>query len=233
MPINPSTVLRHIHMKLGTAYRPIPLTDEDIMEIIFQESLYTFSNFYPFKYNLTFNGSENVVPGQMGMYRIPIQDKGLEILGISKLWRSEGYYTGELYPNYCTNDFFELQIATDFSSAVQVPDTFRFIEPNVVEIFPKSRINYQLMVELKCIHPQHLGTIPLSLREEFFKLCVLDVKIALWNILKNYDQLSTAFGQINLRIEDFEQAETERRELLELWRQQYYKEPGRKRIWFM
>ena len=233
MPINPTTVLRHVHMKLGTAYRPIPLSDEDILEIINQETLYTFSNFYPYLYTFTFDGAENVIPGDMGKYRIPIENKGLEILGISKLWRSEGYYTGQLYPNYCTNNFFELQVATDFSSAVQVPDTFRFYEPNIVEIFPKSRINYQLMVELKCIHPQHFGTIPLSLREEFLKLCVLDIKIALWNILKNYDQLNTAFGTINLRIEDYENAETERRELLELWRSQYFKEPNRKRIWFM
>lgn len=233
MPISPSMVLRHIKMRLGASHNPLPLSDEDILNLIYEETLYTFSNYYPFMYDITIDGDKYAVPGECGVYIIPVEEKGLEILGISKLFRSEGYYTGSLYPQYNTNNFFEMQMATDIASAVQVPDTFKFIEPNRVEIFPKSTSNYNFMLQIKCIHPPHLGTIPMSLREQFLKLCLLDTKIAIWAILKNYNQLNTAFGTIDMHIEDYENAQQERDELLELWKNNFHKEPNRKRIWFM
>jgi hypothetical protein len=231
MAINPTSLLRHIKRKIGASHRPLPLSDEEILDTIYQETIYTFSNYFPFMYNVNINAGRDQAPGQEGVYIL--NTDGLELIGVAKFFRGYGMYSGEFYPNFQSQDFFMGQMSADLSSAMQVPDTFEFIPPNRVEIFPKyANANaYDMMFTVKCVHPQHLGTIPVALRDQFFRLAELDTKVSIYPILKNYDQLNTAYGTIDLKIEDFEQAEDQRRELLEVWDQQYFREAGRKRIW--
>jgi hypothetical protein len=231
MAINPTVLLRHIKRKLGASHRPLPMEDEEILDTIYQETIYTFSNYFPFMHNVNINPKTDVVAGREGVYNL--NTDGLEIIGVAKFFRGYGMNSGQFYPNFESQDFFEGQMYADVSSAMQVPDTFEFIPPNKVEVFPKyaNAGAYDMMFTVKCVHPQHLGTIPIALRDQFFRLAELDIKVSLHPILKNYDQLNTAYGTIDLKIEDLEAAEDQRRELLELWDQQYFREAGRKRIW--
>lgn len=230
MAINPTSLLRHIKMKLGASHRPLPITDEEIMETVYQESLYTFSMYYPFMYNVAVKGKRDAVPGEQGVYYLS-EAEGLEVLGVAKMFRGEGYINGGIYPRFTADNAFDMQIHADVTSMIQIPDTFHFHPPNKVEIFPKYVSNHDLLFVVKCIHPKHLGTIPLALREQFFSICELDTKVALWHILKNYDNINTAFGTIQLRLEDLESAEDKRTELLSNWDSKYMYEPGRKRLW--
>jgi hypothetical protein len=229
MAINPSTLLRHIKRKLGASHKPLPMDDEEILDTVYQETLYTFSNYFPYMHNIQTDGVKNKVPGEAGVYFL--ETDGLEIIGVAKFLRGYDFYSGHYHPQYAPKDFFEGQMYADLRSAVAVPDTFKFIPPNRVEIFPKYTSTHEMMFVVKCVHPEHLGTIPVSLREQFFRLAELDVKISLYQILKMYDQVNTAFGTIELKIDDLEQAEDLRRELLELWDTQYMKEANRKRIY--
>lgn len=236
MAVNPTSLLRHIKMMLGAPYKVLPISDEDILNIVFEETLYTYSSYYPYFTDIVINGDKDRVPGDenMGIYYLDNNVQfgdDLEIMGVARVLRKDGYYTTSLYPVYRESDFIDIQLATDLSSATQVPDTFKFLEPNKIEIFPKSRTNYSFQVRVKCVHPRHLGTIPLSMREYFFKLATLDVKIALFYMLKNYDQLNTPYGNIDLKIEDYEQAVQEREELLQLFKANYWKESNRKKLW--
>ncbi len=233
--INPTSLLRHIKMMLGVPYKQIPITDEDIMNIVFDETLFTFSSFYPYHCEIQIKASEDMVSTpQQGLYYLDTSKQigeELSIIGVANMYRSDGFYTTSMFPVYREADWVDLQLSADLTSAVQVPDTFRFVAPNKVEVFPKSSSMYDFMAKVKCVHPTHLGTIPLGLREYFYRLATYDVKIALYYMLKNYDQLNTAYGQIDLRIEDYEQAVQEREQLMELFKTNYWKEPGRKRIW--
>ena len=236
MAINPTTLLRHIKMMSGVPYKVIPFSDEDIMSIVFEETLYTFSAYYPYFVEINVNGNTDMVPGtEGGVYYLHMSEQvgdELEILGVSKFLRQDGYYTTELYPVYRESDFLELYNANEMTGLTTVPDTYRFIEPNKIEIFPKSRTNWTFLAQLKCIHPRHLGTIPLGLREYFYKLATLDVKIALFHAMKNYAQLQTPYGSIDMKIEDYQDAIQEREQLLDKLREQFWKEANRKRIWF-
>jgi hypothetical protein len=235
MALSLTYALQHIKRMLGASHRPLPIGDEEILEIIKMESLYTFSNYYPFQFNITINGS-NQVPNEKGVYYLDGQ--GLEILGVAKVFRSEptdyGYYGECCYTNQSIMSPVEAlntQMVTDLVSMSQVPNTFNYIAPNRLELFPKNIIEENIIVTVKAVHPEHLATIPMSFREVFLKLCLLDVKITLWNILKQFSDLTTAVGNFNLKIEDYENAQNEREELLELMSTSYMKEANRRKIW--
>ena len=48
------------------------------------------------------------------------------------------------------------------------------------------------------------------------------VKVFLYNNLKLYDEIPTAFGNIKLKIEDYNGADNERTQLLERWRDTFH-----------
>lgn len=230
MAVNPSSLLRHIKRKLGASHKPLPLPDDDIMQTIYDESLYTFSNYFPFMYDTIIECQRDKIPDADKACVYFLNADGLEILGVAKIFRSEGVM-GERYPYLGSRNVFDIQMQTDLLSMVQIPETFDFIPPNKVELFPKYIYSDKLLCRLKCIHPSHLGTIPLSLRGEFFKLCEYDIKISLYEILKNYDVVNTAFGNIELKIENLEQAEDKRDALLESWDSKFLREANRKKMY--
>ena len=54
------------------------------------------------------------------------------------------------------------------------------------------------------------------------QLATLDVKMFLYNTLKLYDNIPTAFGNIQLKIEDHQGAESERTALLDKWNDTFH-----------
>lgn len=223
--VNPTTLLRRIKRKIGASHFPIPLSDEDILDVIYEETLYTFSTYYPHIEHLKINIKSDLA--HKGIYYIESGD--LEIISVSRMYRGMGYISGTYLPRN-TNPF-DLQLNADIRSMVENPDTFKFLPPNRIEVYPKYIDVTDMLLEVKCIHPIHLNTIKLSMRDPFYELAELDVMISLHKILRNYSNVNTAFGSIELRLEDFEAAEDKRRELLERWRKNFIKEGTRKRIW--
>lgn len=231
MAISTTSLLRYLKRNLGASHRPLPISDEDIIDVVLEETLLTFSNYFPYTYNITVNAF-NQVPGKSGQFFL--EADGLEILGIQKVFTVygnnsfiQGVGNSYVYPTDGMNN----QLLTNLTSYTDVPTTFEFYPPNICEIYPKYNSSDTIMITLKCVHPDHLATIPLSLREQFYALALLDVKIALWNILKQYSGMSTAVGSIDLKIDDYEAATSERKDLLQLWDANYYKEPLRQKIW--
>lgn len=230
MAVSQTSLMRYIKRHLGASHRPLPIDDEEIIEIINDESLVTYSKYFPYLYDITVTPND-AVPGTTGRYFIDVD--GLEVLGIFNTYRTSGNPFLEGFPGQYVNptDGIQNQLINNLASYTQVPTTFEFLPPNVMEIFPKYIYNENIMVTVKCVHPSHLATIPLSMRDEFYKLCLYDVKIALWHILKQYSGLNTAVGSIDLKIEDYEAAEAERKDLLERWDEHYNKDALRKKIW--
>ena len=50
--LTPTMVLRYINRMLGAAVQTIELSEEEIMRVVFQESLYTYSKFFPYRYRM-------------------------------------------------------------------------------------------------------------------------------------------------------------------------------------
>lgn len=235
MALNISYALRYIKRMIGATHMQLPIEDDDIIEIIKQESLYTYSKYFPFQFNIVINEKDRV-QGEHGVYYIDGQ--GLEILGVSKVFRNTVYDNNFYSDNYYERgllmspiESIAVQTNTDLMSMSQIPNTFNFIPPNRVEVFPKQLECENMTVTIKTVHPEHLNTIPISMREEFLRLCLYDVRISLYQILKHYNELNTAVGTINLRLEDYEKAEDDRRELLEKFEQKFLHEANRKKFY--
>lgn len=233
MALNPTSVLRSIKRRLGASHFPLPLDDEEIMDIIEQETLYTYSTYFPHQFPINVDTKNDLVPGEVGKYFLDSSD--VEILSVAKVFRGSGVHTHSNYPymRVNTQSAATMQMISDLSSFSEVPETFMFIAPNMIEVFPKIVNEANFMVTVNCIHPSNLGTIPISMREEFLKLALYDVQISLYQILKHYEGLGTAVGNISLKTEELEAADANRRELLEKWDTMYFKEPIRKKIWIV
>jgi len=84
--MTPTQVLRHLNRTLGTLLQELELSEEEMMRVVFQETLPQFSKFYPYKYRKTVSQKE-FVPGSLNTYQIPNDDR-LEIIGIHKVFIS-------------------------------------------------------------------------------------------------------------------------------------------------
>ena len=224
--LNKTTLLQYIKMKLGLSEFVSPFTEEQICKIIDFETIYTFSKYYPYMFIVKIDESRDEWEKSAGIYYL--RTEGLEVLGVARVFNTELSIQDKL-PIYNT-DMFDYQMYADLKSMVYLPYTFKFIPPNKIEMFPKYRnfINYS--AEVKCVHPTHLMTIPLNLRDVFLKLAEYDVKIAMWQVLKNYESLPTAFASIDLKLGEFENAKDERETLLDKIKEKYYFEPNRRKI---
>ena len=231
MAITPTTLIRHIKANLGATVRPLPISDEEIMEVIKEETLPTFSNYYPYYYKVTIYPGSDFLRSSEHSSTYVINTNGLEITGISRVYRDGSIYSTDRYPYYASNNVFDIAVSNNYSSDVSVPDTFKFHPPALVELFPKYNTTKEFLVECKCVHPDSLVTIPISLKDPFFELSDIDIAIKLFPILKMYDQINTPYGNIDLKINDLEDAKSQRKELLETFKSNFMKEPGRRKIW--
>ena len=93
--------------------------------------------------------------------------------------------------------------------------SFEFIPPNQVQMcgFPKTIVTF----ELACEHEPNGETIPAGCYQSFLDLATLDLKEFLWNNLKHWDKIPSAFGTVDLKIDEFQSASGDKKALLEKW----------------
>jgi len=113
-------VLRYINRNLGALLQELELSADEMMRVVFQESLPTYSKYYPYKYRLTV-GNSSFVPGSLNTYQIPNEDQ-LEIIGIHKVFISNMAQFGSTMIPLSYNPF-ETQIFNDYVSMTVTPVT--------------------------------------------------------------------------------------------------------------
>ena len=94
--------------------------------------------------------------------------------------------------------------------------SYKFLPPNRIAL--KGYGSHDTVyIDCKLTYP-NWGTVPEAYSIAVEQLAKLDTKIFLWNELKLYQNLESADGQIDLKIEEWSGAESERQELLDSWR---------------
>lgn len=93
--------------------------------------------------------------------------------------------------------------------------SFEFISPNKVRLFgyPKTVVT----IELACEHESNGETIPAGCYQSFLELATLDMKEFLYNNLKHWDKIPSAFGVNDLKIDEFQSASSDKKALLDQW----------------
>ena len=91
--------------------------------------------------------------------------------------------------------------------------TFHYEHPRKVWIY-NMYSSAKLLFELGFEHDKSLASIPETARESFMELALLDVKMNLYPTMKQYSTINTSLGNIDLKIDDWAQAESDRKELI-------------------
>jgi len=92
-------------------------------------------------------------------------------------------------------------------------ENWEFIEPNKIKL---SGYYDNILIYGQFQHTS-FSTIPSTCWSSLSELALLDVKNYCYQILKNYDNIQTSRGQINIRIEEWSSANQERTTLIQSW----------------
>ena len=98
--------------------------------------------------------------------------------------------------------------------------TFDYLGENKIKLYgyPKTILTFKVAAE----HDPSGETIEDSCYDSFMELATLDMKMFLYNNLKLYEGIPTAFGQISLKVEDYQSAEADKNALLNDWRDKFH-----------
>ena len=213
--LTPTQVLRYLNRNLGVLLQELELTEDEMMRVVFQETLPTYSKFFPYRYRQNIF-PDNEILSKINNYIIP-NEHNLEIIGIHKVFVSNmSQYGNHALP--LTVNPFETQMLNDFISMTVTPITWEYIAPNRITIYPKI------------VHPKHLKTIPMNMRDEFLKMALLDVLVSLYPLRHRFESFNTAYGELRPFLDMVDRATDERTALLEKWQSQVLKASKAKRI---
>ena len=170
----------------------------DLKTLVCLESLYTKS-----KYEL---------PDIFGDRRI------LYIQNVSP--RSKLLGNGYLSPSYDDNvDSYEglmmTQANANLVSMAAPAITFKFESPNIMYLYNFATSYGEVTISFAVEHAPNLSSISATTWQTFYELATFDIQAFLYNTLKHYSEIQTAYGTINLKIDDWSSAASERKDMLE------------------
>lgn len=228
-----SDVINRVKARLGTSVRKLELSDQAIADLIMNETMATFSIYFPTEVRHDILSQTDKVDGYAGRYWLKTDR---QITTVSKVFVGVGNSVSGISGNGLSGQhidggrtIMEHQSVLDITSAYDNPTTHQFIPPNQVEITPAPK----QMIITTMLHVKHesFETIPPGLRERFMKLAEYDVKIDLLGIRKYFTNISTTFGELELNTEMLEDANDKRDELLELFRTKMMHSANRQKVW--
>ncbi len=220
-------------MDLGIYGIALPFEDSDkaIVDTIKLRTIKTFSIYSPDVVTLrdtplnTFKCLRSEY--SESVYEIPDMFGGRHIMFIQAAPRNKLMGSSYLDPilNEPVDMFGAIMMAQanqNLASAIVPPFTTKFESPNILHVYNMTALATELDLTFGLEHLPNLSTIKKTAWESFYNLALLDVKRLLYNILKHHNEIQTAYGNINLRIDDWANAESERKELLEKWDADYH-----------
>ena len=214
---------------------PLPVSDAEILDHFRRTSLVDFSILYPRKKKV-FLGEENLNKKSTESknlyyeYVVPkYMYEGTEILSVAHLdvARPNGY-SDFFIPNanWSTPDAIisamaDVRMAAGVASALAKAPTYEFEHPDTIKVF-NGWAGAIYVFELLLRHDDSLATVDPGCFTNLREMMTLDFKAFLYGKLKRKDNLEVGLGNIQLRIDDWQSAGQEYRELVK----QYSEESG-------
>lgn len=231
--MNLSTILTRVKLKLGLLNITTPITDLDntIKDIILEITLPVFSLYQPYREVLTLNTNDLELLDKHSDYEkyllpdfntrqlLYVIDVTYDTSNLSGL----GYYTSGL-PLMGGGILHQIALGNAGAQLMNqiIPKmTFKFERPRVLYLY-NVIASSKIRIELGFEHDKSLASIPETCRESFMELATLDVKENLYPTLKQYTEINTAYGTVNLKLDDWANAESERKELINKWDDSYH-----------
>lgn len=231
--MNLSNLMFRIKLKLGllNISTPIENLDGTIIDILKEITIPVFSVYYPYKESLTINLYDLELLEKGGTYEkyllpdfktrklLYVFDVNYDVSVLSGL----GYYGGGM-PLLGGNLINQTMIANAGANVMNtmIPKlTFDFRQPRELLIY-NAYSSSKVKIDFGFEHDSSMATIPETCRDSFLELALLDIKESLYPTLKHYTEINTAIGNINLKLDDWANAESERKELISKWDDTYH-----------
>ena len=121
--------------------------------------------------------------------------------------------------DYSLDDIALSQVSADYISLFNLGIYPEFLQPNKVRLVsvnnsPVSRYRpFPLIVYIE--HNKDLSTISPTMMSSFEKLAICDVAVSLYNDLKYFDGLDTAFGNLDLKLDKIQEYANMRDDVVE------------------
>ena len=230
---NLSEFITTVKEDIGIKDLPLPVNDQELIDRFNRSALTDFSVIYPRVEICRVGENDMTERAKESMhtfyeYRIPkwVYD-GSVILSVSNfdVCRPNGY-SDFFIPsaNWSTPDaviaaMADIRMAAGVASNLAKAPTWTFRKPDVIQVY-NGWAGGVYEVELLLKHDLSLSTIDDGAFMDLRELTTLDLKAYLYNKLKRLDTLEVGVGSIQLRIDDWSNAESERRDLLKQWREE-------------
>lgn len=230
MLYNYSEFLTQIKEDIGIKDVPLPVDDAALTKRFITSALREFSVRYPKIETITITQDMAVDLSTRSLYGcvtyiIPEKYyRGSQILTVLSI-NSAGYGSqAEMYmpsvmlgsADMLIESVADIKLAASLGSMMCHAPTFRFDPPNKLVIY-NGWTGASFQVEVGMLHDPSLATIPPGAMTHLRQLAILDIEEYLYNKMKRIQDLDTGIGNINLRIDNWESAAQEKRDLLKEW----------------
>jgi hypothetical protein len=224
-----SELITQIKDDIGITDLPKPFDDIQLANRIKTSALRDFSTRYPNIVEFTIGSPDMLSEGSYDAsgtkYAIPKAIyEGSKVLMVTQVLpkRPNGYSDmyvpqGAFYsPDQTIMSIASIRVAAANAQSVAKALTWKFVAPDVLTIYNGwSAGTYDVTAGL--MHDESLSTIPDTAFTNFRDLAELDIKEFLYNRLKRKNNLDIGIGNIDLKIDDWQDAGREKKDLLKDW----------------
>ena len=240
--MNMSRAISHLKMSLGLYNITLPFKDEItgdptpvenvIRDVLTTMTIPIYSQYQPWIRDGNANLNKlKLIDRLQAIYLLPAFLTTTPVMYVSAVFlpvrNHRGTY-GDVAPAYGINRSVQ-GVATSMAymmlaGQMRAEPTWEYLGENRIKMygFPRTEVTFRLA----CEHEPNGETIPDGCYDSFMKLATLDMKMFLWNTLKLYDGVASAYGTIQLKIEEFQGADAERTTMLEDWTDRFHLDMG-------
>ena len=231
-----SELLQIIKDDTGLNDIPLPdqLSDNSLLERLRQSALKEFSTRYPWFKKVTF-GDEWLSPDEKEtrntrtgiIYVIPKHIlEGTQLLGIARIdpistaSGNDSYFpsVASYSPDQVIMTIADVQLASSIGAQMSKSMTWEMIYPNKIKLY-NGWMAGKYEAELMLLHDDSLSTIPPTAMTNFRELATLDLQEYIYNPHKRIQSLEVGVGTIELKIDEWQDAGSRKRDLLKEWDQ--------------
>jgi hypothetical protein len=234
-----SLIVNHIKGRLGATHRRLELDDDQIVQLLQEETLNTLSVYFPFFLTYKLDLNESRVEGSRNEYYVPMDIEGYRLMGVEKVIPSTGANitgNGMAYGILGTDmlssmtNFLNTKLAGGMTAAMLPPETFEYRHPGMLRLHNVYTHGHAVLM-LKTTHRSDFGTLAPGLLESVKKLALADVANDLLGIRQYFQNVGTTFGEINLNLDTLQRWADSRDDLIETFRKNQLKNSGVKKMY--
>lgn len=227
---NTSEFLTLLKEDIGIKDLPLPVDDKELLRRLGQSALKEFSVRSPRVEMVSIGENERLDPDEnsrytMLKYRIPkwayhgttiLSVPNVDIarpMGYSDMYVPQGSWAS---PDVVLGALADIQSSASVAATMGRAITHKFVSPDIIYIY-NGWAGGIYDVHLAMLHDISLSTISPTAFTHLRQLCVLDLEEFLYNKMKRLDNLEVGIGNIQLKIENWEDAGNRKMELLKDW----------------